>query len=182
MPEKKKGVKSPHKVRKVILSIAIAILFVLFVAYAIETIYPSPTYEKFCPTVTQSFVNQSDCEANNFTWVNTTPANVPSPEKTVPVATGYCDTYTQCNQKFTDASAPYNRNVFFISIVIGLLVVIISLVFAVESVGAGLMGGGVLLMIYGTIRYWGSLSNILRTIMIGIALLVLIWIGYKKLK
>jgi hypothetical protein len=44
------------------------------------------------------------------------------------------------------------------------------------------MGGAVLLIIYGTIRYWGSLSDVWRTIMLGLALVILVWIGYKKLK
>jgi hypothetical protein len=76
----------------------------------------------------------------------------------------------------------YNRNLFFITLIIGFVTVIISIFLMIESVSSGLMAGGVILAIYGTIRYWNALSNIIRTIMLGLALGVLIWIGYRKLK
>ena len=47
---------------------------------------------------------------------------------------------------------------------------------------AGFMGGGVLLVVYGTLRYWGALSDVWRTIMLGVSLAVLVWVAYKKLK
>ena len=53
---------------------------------------------------------------------------------------------------------------------------------ASESVGAGVLGGGVLIVIYGTIRYWGDMSKYLRIIILGIVLFILIWIGYKKIE
>lgn len=176
-----KEVKKSHKVRKVILSVAIAILFVMFIAYAIESVYPSPKYERYCPSPTINPVNESECTAVNGTWI-VYPVETMNGKQFPAGVSGYCDTYTECAQPWEDAQESYNRNLFFISIIIGLIVVVLSLVFSVEAVGSGLMGGGVLLMIYGTIRYWGALSDILRTVMIGIALGILIWIGYRKLR
>lgn len=178
MPKPKKEAKKQGKAKKIILSISIAILFVLFVAYAIETIYPSPKYENFCTLNMNQYYNQSDCEANNGTWTD----NLAVPDKTAPASvSGYCDTYTKCQEQYTAASNPYNRNVFFISLVVGILTIIISVILAVESVSSGLMAGGAILVIYGTIRYWGSLSNIWRTLMLALALGILIYLGYKKL-
>lgn len=174
-----KSRRGSGKAKQIILSLAIAILFVLFIAYAIETAYPSPKYENYCPTTPQNYINQTECEANNGTWINYGPEISAKPSADV---TGYCDTYTKCQRPWESVREKYNRNVFFISLIIGILTVVISIVLSVESVSSGLMGGGAILMIYGTIRYWGSLSDIFRTIMIGIALAVLIWIGYKKLK
>jgi len=176
-----KNIKQTGKGKKLILSIAIAILFVIFISYAIETIYPSPKYEAYClPSLNVPSLNQTLCETANFTWI--TYQNIPQ-EKTTPlVETGYCDTYTKCQKEYNDASEPYNRNLFFICLIIGIIVVVLSFILAVEAVSSGFMAGGVILMIYGTIRYWGNLSNVLRTIMIGIALVVLVWIGYRKLQ
>ncbi len=180
MPKAKKEIKKKGNAKKIILSIAIAIIFVLFIAYAIETIYPSPKYEKYCPVIEKTILNQSDCDLYNGTW-NVYPNYVP--DKTAPVGVqGYCDTYVKCQKPYESASEKYNRNIFFISLVIGLITIILSFIFVVEAVSSGFMAGGVLLIIYGTIRYWGSLSDILRTIMLGFALAVLIWIGYKKLR
>jgi len=36
--------KIEGKTRRVVLSIGIAVLYVMFIAYAIETFYPSPNY------------------------------------------------------------------------------------------------------------------------------------------
>jgi len=176
----KKEIKKKGKAKKIILSIAIAILFVLFVAYAIETIYPSPRYERYCPMIEKQILNQSDCEIYNGTW-NIYPNYVP--DKTAPVGVqGYCDPYIKCQKPFESASEIYNRNLFIVSLILGLIVIVVSFIFVVESVSSGLMAGGVILIIYGTIRYWGALSDILRTVMLGAALGILIWIGYKKLK
>ena len=71
--------------------------------------------------------------------------------------------------------------VFFVSLAIGIIILIVSFIPALEIISLGVMSGAILLIVYGTIRYWGNLSNIWKTIMIGLALGVLIWISYKKL-
>ena len=50
------------------------------------------------------------------------------------------------------------------------------------SVSAGLMGGGVLTILYGVIRYWTDLPDYGRFIILGIILAILIWLGYKRIK
>jgi hypothetical protein len=180
MPKKEvKKVKS-GKSKKVIISIGIAILFVMFVAYAVESSYPSPKYERYC-NITQNidYQNKTICEANNGTWTDYNPKPVASPGQ--PVQQGYCDLYTKCNTEYQNINEKYNRNVFFISLAIGIIILLISFIPSLEQISLGTMSGALLLIIYGTIRYWGSLSNIWKTIMIGFALVVLIWISYKKL-
>jgi len=49
------------------------------------------------------------------------------------------------------------------------------------SVSSGLMGGGILAIIYGTMRYWSDLPDFGRFIILGITLIILIWLGYKKI-
>ena len=44
---------------------------------------------------------------------------------------------------------------------------------------AGLFGGGVLTIIYGTTNYWSELGDLARFIILGIALAVLIYLGYN---
>ena len=52
-----------------------------------------------------------------------------------------------------------------------------ALIFNIEAIGAGLMGGGVLSLIYGNIRYWQNLNNWMKVIILAIALVALIYIG-----
>ena len=191
MPKKKnreeKGVKTKKhgKAKKVILSIAIAILFSLFIGYGIETFYNSPKYERYC-NITTPPMNALEPQCNDLggQWVNySTPQQDYTSNPKMPVnVSGYCDVYSKCNNEFQKVNEFYNRNVFFITFIIGLITIVVAILLSIESVSAGFMAGGVLLVVYGTIRYWGNLSDVWRTIMLGLALAVLVWIGYKKLK
>lgn len=168
-------VKRGHVVKSVILSIAIALISVFFFVYAIQAIYPGPLSEDYCNynrpvTMVET---RSSCEALNGTW-----NEYPKPESNV---TGYCDYYTKCQDNYQNVREPYERNVFFANLIIGIVLVVTGIFLALPSVSSGLMGGGVIMLVYGTIRNWGNLSDTLRTIMLGIALIILIWLGYKKL-
>jgi len=168
--------------RRTVLSIGIAILFVMFVGYSIETFYASPNYEDFCNG--RDFVqinSQDECILKNGTWINYSNEIVPKNLENETIPTGYCDFYSICNEEYNSASESYNRVIFFLTLFIGIIIFLIAVSLLSEPVSAGFMGGGVLLIVYGTIRYWGSLSDIWRTIMLGFALAVLVWIGYKKL-
>ena len=68
---------------------------------------------------------------------------------------------------------------FIISGIVGIIVIVIGAVLAMTSVSAGLFGGGVLTIIYGTTSYWSELADWARFIILGIALAVLIALGYK---
>lgn len=179
---KKKVVKKNQ--RHIILSIGIAIIFVLFSGYAIQAIYPSPKYDDFCEgvyNVNIAIINTSEqCEVNGGKWISYE-GGIPKVEgEGQPV--GWCDLTHYCNQDYQSAEEKYSRNLFFISLIIGLIVFVAAIYLNVESVSVGFMGGAVLLIIYGTIRNWGNLSDIWRTTMLGFALTCLVYIGYKKLR
>jgi len=158
MPKKK---KFTSRLKHNILMIAIAIIFALFVGYGIDTFYEAPEYEDFCNESSRAMpvkLNQSDLEEFNAKQ-------------------------NACWEKYDAASEPYNRNVFIITLIIGLAAVFIgSFVMKVESVSSGIMAGGVLTLIYGTMRYWGDMHKYLRFTVLTIVLIILIWIGYKKFK
>lgn len=167
--------------RRNVLAIGIAILFVMFVGYAIETFYPSPNYNDYCDEfrVAQFIENEGQCLDAGGSWNPNDVVRVPKLDNS---SEGYCDLDYYCRQDFDTAQESYNRNIFFASLVIGIITFVVSVSLLVEAVSAGFMGGGVLLIIYGTLRYWGSLSDVWRTLMLGFALGVLVWVGYKKLK
>lgn len=167
--------------KKKILAMGIAIVFFIFIAYAIEAFYPGPNYEDYCRDNLIFQVNSEvECLNQNGTWLNYSSNPYPKPiEENI---TGYCDFYSKCSEDYNLLRESYNRNVFFLTLIIGIIIFLISIYLIEESVSTGLMSGSLLLIVYGTIRYWGFLSDILRTILLGIVLLILIWIGYKKLK
>ena len=94
---------------------------------------------------------------------------------------GSCDPYYTCRTNFENASKKYERNVFIVSMILGVIAIIISLLIAIDSISIGFMAGGILVVIVALIRYWSELGDKLRFVILALVLIILIWIGYKKL-
>jgi len=196
------------KFKQVFLAIAIAIVFVFFIGFGISTFYESPKYEDFCGE-REKFadrITEQKCDEIGGKW-NTeerfarpleridnnqllcTKLSEKDDAVTLNCQTqeqldnlGYCDRDFYCRGEFDDVREIYNRNVFIIATIFGLIALIAGIVLKITSISSGLMGGGILLIIYGIIRYWSGLENYGRFTVMGIALAILIWLGYKKLK
>ena len=174
----------PTKVKTIILSLVIAIVLCAFVIYLIQAIHPSPRYEDYCK-VNQPYyenITKEICEAGNGTWI---PQNIPASKvaPSSPMSTqGYCDYYAVCQKSYDDVRNQYNLIVFMVAVIVGLIAVSLGIILNLTSVSSGLMLGGAFLVFYGTAIYWTNLSRWLKVIILGIVLLILIWIGYKKLK
>lgn len=191
----------PFKIKDTILGISIAIIFVFFVVFGIKAFYKEPNYENFCAR--GSLI---DVVYTKGYYPEPYPARFKEPgenvcakaiteydkfrkncaEKSLDVIFEYDEKGCQvakectfCNQDFEKARNIYFRNVFIISGIIGIIVIIIGAVLHLTSVSAGLFGGGVLTIIYGTMNYWSELADWARFIILGIALAVLIYLGYK---
>ncbi len=164
------------KIKQILLAVGIMVIFNFFVFYGIEAFYDSPEYQDFCPDRPFPVMNetQETCESAGGYW---NPPMCPSGEK----CQGYCDMYYKCQKEFDAARKPYERNVFVISMVIGILTILVSLFLPLESVSSGFMAGGVIVLIVGVIRYWNDLNEVLRFVILGIVLAILVWIGYRKL-
>lgn len=192
----------PFKIKETILGISIAVIFVFFVVFGIKAFYKEPKYENFCKIgVPIDFVSgkvsyyaepyparikepeQNVCAKSNLEYDKFRKACA---EKNMDVMYGYDDKgcqaakeCTSCNVDFNQARNIYFRNVFIISGIVGIIVIIIGAVLKITSVSAGLFGGGVLTILYGTTNYWSELADWARFIILGIALVVLIYLGYR---
>ena len=192
----------PFKIKETILGISIAVIFVFFVVFGIKAFYKEPKYENFCKIgVSIDFVSgkggyyaepyparikepeQSICAKSNLEYDKFRKSCA---EKNTDVIYEYDDKgcqvakdCTSCNVDFDKARNIYFRNVFIISGIVGIIAIIGGAVLRHMSVSAGLFGGGVLTIIYGTTNYWSELADYARFIILGIALAVLIYLGYK---
>ena len=166
------------KSKAVIFSVAVAFVSVFFFAYAVQAFYPAPTFEDFCGErePVKAVSNEAECVSKGGEWicVERDSLNMDIP--------GWCDQYSQCQKYYEEARKPYERNVFFANLGIGIILFVVAFFLGIEAVSSGLMGGAVMLIVYGSMRYWGELSDVWRTLMLGFALVVLIWLGYKKLE
>ncbi|MBI4451795.1 hypothetical protein HY637_00050 [Candidatus Woesearchaeota archaeon] len=191
----------PFKIKETILGFAIAIIFVFFVVFGIKAFYKEPKYEDYCTRGTLI-----DVVYSKGYYAEPYPMRTKEPNgNTCMKAVKEYDTFrkncaakkadvvyeydengcqsakecTFCQQDYEKSRNIYFRNVFIISGIIGIIVIIIGAVFGITSVSAGLFGGGVLTIIYGTMNYWSELADWARFIILGITLAVLIYLGYK---
>jgi len=174
--------KQTPKSKNAILGISIAIVLALFIGYGIDTFYDEPDFEDYCDEKRETIdiSNEDDCLALGGQWTS-----IPTEKKLESNLTkeGYCDAAYTCRKEYDSAREIYNRNVFIITVILGLISLIIGgIKLKLASVSSGIMGGGALMIIYGTLRYWGNLAKIGRLFILGLVLAVLIWIGYKKFK
>ncbi|MDO8493055.1 MAG: hypothetical protein Q7S19_00720 [bacterium] len=176
------------------LALAIVIVLNLFFNFAIKLVYKAPVYENFCK-VEQVNVppdSKDSCLAVGGQW-NESAEYYPKGQKMVPapfttpageytsVYRGYCNVQFTCSKNYEDTSRVYNRNVFVALVVLGMLSMFAGY-YAGENtpVSLGLSMGGVLSFIIGSIRYWSDMDDYLRVIILGLALISLIWLGIKK--
>jgi hypothetical protein len=187
----KKEEKKPKKgvVKKVIIATAIAIVFAFFIGYLISAFYESPRYEVYCNDTimvkTSGYNSSTECETAGGKWsvsytYDYSNEKIASPSPSG--STGFCDPSYYCSQKLRADEEIYNRNVFFMTSVIGIITLVISFFLTLEFVSNGFLAGAIFLIIYGTIRYWGFMSNKIKAVMLGIVLAILVWIAYKKLR
>jgi hypothetical protein len=151
---------------------AIAILFVLFVGYGIEVFHESPlsNYER------PHYTTQVECENANGTWEDSPKPVRPTQEDQ---ETGYCN----IEQYYDTIEAAHNKILFIITTIIGVLTVIIASVLRKEDIiSTGLLSGAILVLLYGSIRYWQYAHNALKFILLGIALGIVVWSAAKSLK
>lgn len=179
------------KFKQVLLSIAIAVVFAFFVGFGIATFYKAPKYNDFClgefyekpyPAAVRENVNctYSEPDENLRKECTSKEGQIKAKyDKKGCIESYYCEL---CEKNFRDVNEKYNRNVFIIATSIGIIALVIGILLKVGSVSAGIMAGAILTIIYGTIRYWSDLPDYGRFIILGIALAILVWIGYSKLK
>lgn len=170
--------------RTILLSLAIALLLVFFIGYGIEVFHDGATYEDFCSPRIYEARNETSCREFNGSWSGypETETSVEKPIDVRPSPKGYCENPLSCQYSYTQASTTHDRIVFIVAVIAGLVAVVIGSILKHEVVSTGLIGGGVLSMLYGTIRYWQHANNILKFTLLGIALAIVIWIAIKKIK
>ena len=198
-----------NKIKKTLMSIAIALILVFFVGYGVNTFYEEPKWEDFCgdragPNL---YETQESCEAAGGEWneyETEAPKIAAAPNQLIctqqpsvkgetielscitaedSAQQGWCDVNKKCNEEWEKARNPHNRISFIILAIIGVIIVLISTVILKENVVSyGTLGGGILTILYGTVRFWGAIPDIWRFVILGVVLAVLLTIAWKKLK
>ncbi|MBX4198754.1 hypothetical protein KW800_00525 [Candidatus Parcubacteria bacterium] len=164
--------------------IGIVIVLNLFFNYALSLVYKQPRYEAYCPSTQVVTLPQTEnaCVTQGGQWTNDAYYGKPIPAGETRPA-GYCNLQYTCSQDYQKASESYNRNVFIILVVLGAAALLIgTFLGSNEVIGSGLSLAGVLSFVIASMRYWSSANDLIRVVILAIALALLFWIAYKKFK
>ena len=75
----------------------------------------------------------------------------------------------------------YSRNVFVVFVVVGLFLLVGSLFVPGSSlIAQALSLAGVLALIIGSLSYWSDMNDILRLLVLGVALVTILYFAWKK--
>jgi hypothetical protein len=136
---------------------------------------------------------EAECVAQGGGWTNYSAPVQPTPvplqlsSKTssaiVAEPAGYCDVNFTCQKQFTTANDIYNRNVFVALVILGVLSLIAGFFIRKSAaVSFGLSFGGVLALVVASVRYWSDMNDYLRLGVLAVALVLLVYLGIKKVK
>jgi hypothetical protein len=171
------------KVLKWSLIIGIVIVINLFFNYALSLVYKSPDYNDYFsqPQVVEQIKTKEDCVAIGGQWnENTVPQKIEGTSETIK---GYCDPDFTKRQEFDKAQNSYDRNVFITLVILGALCVALGSFFGGNVVLANSMSmAGVLSFVIASMRYWRSADDLIKVIILAIALGILVWVAMRKFK
>ena len=187
-------------IKNLIFGIAIMILTIFVSVYGINTFYEKPEYDDFCSSVRAPVLEKGGDQVCPAVCVEL--YEIKNNECSFNECGGGCgpdglnsfDTLEQCeivlNGKncydlYDDALEKYSKNVFLIAIPLGIIIIAIGAsLFSLESVGAGLMLGGVGTLVYGVGGYWRYADNLLKFLISLVGLIAIIvfayWFNSKK--
>jgi hypothetical protein len=154
----------------------IVILVNLFVTYAIQVAYPEPEYDQFCKAeqMNQVYRDKQVCVDNGGQWNEAMGEGIAKQE-------AYCNNNFTCSQEFDTATSMYSRNVFVVFVVVGLFLLVGSLFVPGSSlIAQALSLAGVLALIIGSLSYWSDMNDILRLLVLGVALVTILYFAWKK--
>ena len=174
------------QLKNLILGIAIALLFAFTVGYGINAFYPSPQYDDFCKSAEFSRPVKIDvgavyrnCTDTYYLYDQCYQQNlfpIPSYNENGCVVSIECST---CQKDYDASQASYSRKVFIIAGIAGIIAIITGALipFAVP-ISSGLMGGGLLSILYGNIVQWRNFDNVMRFIILFAWLVIVLGLAY----
>src|SRR3989344_5721858 len=126
--------------KNISLTIGIAVLFALFIGFAIDAFYPGPEYNDYCKPETQPLYgkypievfNQSNCpklNPNDAIYQSCTYDKgyvAYKLDENGCQINPYCET---CQVNYDAANKVYSRNLFFIAAIIGIIAILAGLLF-----------------------------------------------------
>lgn len=162
-------------IKNFVLGIAIAVLTIAVSIYGIHTFYSSPEFSDFCNDSSWEPVPRSaqDCLDKQGKWIDY--SKYEGNEES-----GYCDLNYSCSQEYSSSQKIWSKNLFYIGLPLGILIILLgAFLFKLEFVGAGLMWGGVITIIYSTWGFFMQSAQAMKFILSLVGLVIVIYFAYR---
>lgn len=185
-------------IKQIAIIVGIAVIFTAFIIVAIEAFYESPMYDKYCNETFAKPVPVYPEKRHYYPGefpINETCQKV-YPEQDIqkcyneegqPLLKSdekgclIFDKCDYCSKLYNQAVKKHSNISFVILALIGIIAIIFGVLFKIEFIGSGFMYGGIAVLFYATMRFLGEQNKYIRVIILFIELLIILWIGYKKL-
>lgn len=167
------------------LIIGIVIVLNLFFNYSLSLIYKTPDYNDYFtqPQVVEQITNKEKCLEIGGQWNENAidkfayQTGNPQPLK------GWCDPDFTKREEFNKLQKVYDRNVFITLVMLGAICVALGNFLKGNSlISIAMSLAGVLSFVIASMRYWSSADNLIKVIILAIALGILIYVAIKKFK
>ena len=177
-------------IAKTFLAIAISIILALFVGYGLNVFYeppqrdygPNGCYKQFdCEKIGVG----ANCLKSNYSYGPY--AYDCAPTYDAPEYKKCIDDRQKCDDDYQKTTVRFKvmRNSFIILVLIAIISIIVGMLLSkFEGIGSGLIGGGVLIILWSLIytsEFWVTLDKYMKLFALGIVLILLIYLGYKRL-
>jgi len=175
--------------KRLAMVLGIAVLLPLFLGLFVDAVYEAPKYDDYCKNYNiypvykepSAGINCPDMYSTSREYkacIDSKGNVIPKYDSNNCQIFGGCD---YCSRDYDNANQIYNRNIFLILAPIGFIIVVLGIYLVIDYMGAALMFAGMITLFYATVRYFSDMSKILRALVVLIELLLIMWIGYKKI-
>ncbi len=80
------------------------------------------------------------------------------------------------------AQKQFEKHLYMVAVPLGLVAILVGAFSRVQSIGSGLMIGGIFSITTGYINYWSQLADWMRFLSLMAAFVILLVVGYKKIE
>lgn len=149
-------------IKKILLILGITLIFTVFFGYAAEVVFEQPKYPCEPPRAPYKDTYNENQAREIDQYYNS-------------------EEYKQCQDNYNQLIEKVNFKSFIALSIIAIIAIFTGLILTLEAISSGILGGGILLLVYSVMRHWGILNKYFRLTILGVALIVLIYYGYKKI-
>lgn len=181
------------EIRKFGIILAVAILFSIFVFALADAVIPEKDYPDYCQQANQNERSYYNPYPNSL---NCSELPEPTQEQrdacpgylTPKYAEGRCATEYTCDcADLADEYRNDEQNIrFWIAVILGAIAIAGGMLLPAKNdmnewVGGGFILGGVITLFIATAMQWSEIHKIARPIVIALELILVLWIGYRRM-